>query len=72
MGQRSTSQLRLLDFAMAITFYIIIAFPYLMKVRYEGFHDYHNRFSFFYLIGVFLSPKWLTFRHFIDAPPILK
>lgn len=27
---------------------------------------------FLYLIGVFLSPKWLTFRHFIDAPPILK
>jgi len=27
MGQRSTSQLRLLDFAMAITFDFIIALP---------------------------------------------
>ncbi|WEA41393.1 DUF421 domain-containing protein [Lysinibacillus fusiformis] len=71
MGQRSISQLRLLDFAMAITLGNIIAHPLSDEgLGMKGSMITITVLVFLYLIGVFLSLKWITFRHFIDAPPI--
>jgi len=75
MGQRSISQLRLLDFAMAITLGNIIAHPLSDEgLGMKGSMITITVLVFLYLIGVFLSLKWITFRHFIDAPqsPLLK
>ncbi|AUS86753.1 hypothetical protein LBYS11_10575 [Lysinibacillus sp. YS11] len=71
MGQRSISQLRMLDFAMAITLGNIIAHP----LSDEGLGMKGSMITMavlvaLYLIGVFLSLKWVAFRHLIDSPPI--
>ena len=71
MGQRSISQLRMLDFAMAITLGNIIAHP----LSDEGLGMKGSMITMavlvaLYLIGVLLSLKWVAFRHLIDSPPI--
>ena len=71
MGQRSISQLRMLDFAMAITLGNIIAHP----LSDEGLGMKGSMITMavlvaLYLIGVYLSLKWVAFRHLIDSPPI--
>lgn len=71
MGQRSISQLRLLDFAMAITLGNIIAHPLSdERLGMKGSMITMAVLVFLYLIGVYLSLKWISFRHFIDSPPI--
>ncbi|WP_155591049.1 DUF421 domain-containing protein [Lysinibacillus cavernae] len=71
MGQRSISQLSLLDFAMAITLGNIIAHPLSDEgLGMKGSMITMSVLVFLYLIGVFLSLKWVSLRHFLDSPPI--
>lgn len=71
MGQRSISQLRLLDFVMAISIGNIIAHP----LSDEGLGMKGSMISMtvlvvLYLLGVFLSLNWISFRNFIDSSPL--
>lgn len=71
MGQRSISQLRMLDFAMAITLGNIIAHPLSDEgLGMKGSMITMTVLVVLYLIGVFLSLKWVAFRHLRDSPPI--
>jgi len=71
MGQRSISQLRMLDFAMAITLGNIIAHPLSDEgLGMKGSMITMTVLVVLYLIGVFLSLKWVAFRHLIDSQPI--
>ncbi|QCR31118.1 DUF421 domain-containing protein [Lysinibacillus sp. SGAir0095] len=71
MGQRSIAQLGLLDFTMAITLGNIIAHP----LSDEGLGLTGSMITLtvliiLYLCGVYLSLKWIPFRHFMDPSPI--
>lgn len=71
MGQRSISQLRLLDFTMAISLGNIVAHPLSdAKLGMKGSMITISILVILYLVGVLLSRKWPSFRHFIDPPPI--
>lgn len=71
MGQRSIAQLGLLDFAMAITLGNIIAHPLSDEgLGLKGSMITMSVLIILYMLGVFLSLKWIPFRHFIDPPPI--
>ncbi|ATP41938.1 hypothetical protein CSE16_18985 [Solibacillus sp. R5-41] len=71
MGQRSIAQLGLLDFAMAITLGNIIAHPLSdEELGLKGSMITMSVLIILYMLGVFLSLKWIPFRHFIDPPPI--
>lgn len=71
MGQRSISQLRMLDFAMAITLGNIIAHPLSDEgLGMKGSMITMTVLVVLYLICVFLSLKWVAFRHLIDSTPI--
>lgn len=71
MGQRSISQLRLLDFAMAISIGNIIAHPLSDEgLGMKGSMITMSALVILYTLGVSLSLKWTLFRHFIDHPPI--
>lgn len=70
MGQRSLSQLRLLDFIMALSIGNIIAHP--LSDQHLGMKGSMITISvlvILYLILVFLSLKWLKFTKFIDPSP---
>ncbi|WP_042347552.1 DUF421 domain-containing protein [Bacillus massiliigorillae] len=72
MGQRSISQLRLLDFAMAISLGNIIAHPLSdEKLGMKGSMISMSVLVILYTVGVLLSLKWASFRDFIDSRPIL-
>ncbi|WP_042474090.1 DUF421 domain-containing protein [Bacillus ndiopicus] len=71
MGQRSISQLRLLDFVMAITIGNIIAHPLSdEELGMKGSIITMSALVILYLLSVLLSMKSITFRHFVDPPPI--
>ena len=70
MGQRSISQLRLLDFVIALIIGNIMAHP----LSDEGSGLAGSMISMtvlisFYLIGIFLSLKWHLFRNFLNHQP---
>ncbi|MED4116615.1 DUF421 domain-containing protein [Priestia megaterium] len=70
MGQRSLSQLRLLDFIMALSIGNIIAHP--LSDQHLGMKGSMITISvlvILYLILVFLSLKWLKFTKFVDPSP---
>ena len=71
MGQRSISQLRLLDFVMAISIGNIIAHPLSdEELGMKGSMTTMTVLVVLYLLGIFLSLKWISFRHFIDPSPL--
>ncbi|MGE7622416.1 DUF421 domain-containing protein [Viridibacillus sp. NPDC096237] len=71
MGQRSISQLRLLDFAMAITIGNIIAHPLSDEgLGMKGSMITMSSLVILYSVCVYLSLKWVPFRHIIDSSPI--
>ena len=71
MGQRSISQLRLLDFVMAISIGNIIAHPLSDEgLGMKGSMITMTVLVVLYLLGVFLSLKCISFRHFIDSTPL--
>ncbi|SCB98150.1 Uncharacterized membrane protein YcaP, DUF421 family [Fictibacillus enclensis] len=70
MGQRSISQLRLLDFIMAISIGNIIAHPLSdQHLSMKGAMVTISALVFLYLILIVLSLKWSPFTKFIDPPP---
>ncbi|MDN4634618.1 DUF421 domain-containing protein [Sphingomonas sp. PsM26] len=70
MGQRSLSQLRLLDFIMALSIGNIIAHPLSdQHLGLKGSMITIGVLVILYLILVFLSLKWLRFTKFIDPSP---
>lgn len=71
MGQRSISQLRLLDFIMALSIGNIIAHPLSDEhLGMKGSMITITVLVILYLIGVFSSLKWIILRNFIEAPSI--
>lgn len=71
MGQRSISQLRLLDFIMALSIGNIIAHPLSDEhLGMKGSMITITVMVILYLIGVFSSLKWIYLRNFIEAPSI--
>lgn len=70
MGQRSLSQLRLLDFIMALSIGNIIAHPLSdQHLGMKGSMITIGVLVILYLIMVFLSLKWLKFTKFVDPSP---
>lgn len=70
MGQRSISQLRLLDFAMAISVGNIIAHPLSDEgLGMKGSIITMSTLVVLYSVAVYLSLKWVPFRHIIDSSP---
>ncbi|KMY48783.1 DUF421 domain-containing protein [Peribacillus loiseleuriae] len=70
MGQRSLSQLRLLDYIIALIIGNIIAHPLSdPELGLKGSMITMTVLVLLYLAGVFLSLKWGTFRKFVEAPP---
>lgn len=70
MGQRSLSQLRLLDFIMALSIGNIIAHPLSdQHLGMKGSMITIGVLVILYLILVFLSLKWLRFTKFVDPSP---
>jgi len=71
MGHRSISQLRLLDFAMAISLGNIIAHPLSdERLGMKGSMISMSVLVIFYTVGVLLTLKWPSFQNFLDSPPI--
>jgi uncharacterized membrane protein YcaP (DUF421 family) len=69
MGQRSISQLRLLDFIMALSIGNIIAHPLSDEhLGMKGSMITITVMVILYLMGIFLVLKWPKFRNFINAP----
>lgn len=69
MGQRSISQLRLLDFIMAISIGNIIAHPLSdQHLSMKGAMVTISALVILYLILIVLSLKWSPFTKFIDPP----
>jgi uncharacterized membrane protein YcaP (DUF421 family) len=70
MGQRSLSQLRLLDFIMALSIGNIIAHPLSdQHLGMKGSMITIGVLVILYLIMVFLSLKWLKFTKIVDPSP---
>jgi uncharacterized membrane protein YcaP (DUF421 family) len=70
MGQRSLSQLRLLDFIMALSIGNIIAHPLSdQHLGMKGSMITIGVLVILYLMMVFLSLKWLKFTKFVDPSP---
>lgn len=71
MGHRSISQLGLLDFAMAITVGNIIAHPLSDEgLGMGGSMITMSVLIILYIGCVYLSLKWISFRHFIEPTPL--
>ncbi|MGE7694471.1 DUF421 domain-containing protein [Lysinibacillus sp. NPDC094177] len=71
LGQRSISQLRLLDFAMAISLGNIIAHPLSdERLGMKGSMITMSVLVILYTVGVLLTLKWSSFQNFLDPPPI--
>ena len=70
MGQRSLSQLRLLDFIMALSIGNIIAHPLSdHDLGMKGSMITMGVLVILYLLLIFLSLKWLKFTKFVDPSP---
>ena len=70
MGQRSISQLRLIDFVIALIIGNIMAHPLSDEnLGLKGSMITMTVLILLYLMGVFLSLKWHRFRNFIDHQP---
>jgi uncharacterized membrane protein YcaP (DUF421 family) len=70
MGQRSISQLRLIDFVIALIIGNIMAHPLSdEKLGLKGSMITMTVLILLYLMGVFLSLKWHKFRNFVDHQP---
>ena len=70
MGQRSLSQLRLLDFIMALSIGNIIAHPLSdQHLGMKGSMITIGVLVILYLLMVFLSLKWLKLTKFVDPSP---
>ena len=75
MGQRSISQLRILDFIMALSIGNIIAHPLSdERIGMKGSMITLTVMVILYLIGIFSILKWKKLRNFINAPsfPLIK
>ncbi|WP_019639661.1 DUF421 domain-containing protein [Paenibacillus fonticola] len=71
MGQRSISQLRLLDFIIALTLGNIIAHPLSdQKIGLKGSFITTAILTVLYVIGTWLSLKWPRFNRFLHPEPI--
>ncbi|SDN75663.1 Uncharacterized membrane protein YcaP, DUF421 family [Psychrobacillus sp. OK028] len=71
MGQRAISQLRLLDFVIALVIGNLIAQPLSdERLGLKGSVITTIVLVFFYLVGTILMLKWPWFRRLITAPPI--
>ncbi|MGE7673171.1 DUF421 domain-containing protein [Lysinibacillus sp. NPDC094403] len=71
LGQRSISQLRLLDFAMAISLGNIIAHPLSdERLGMKGSMITMSVLVILYTVGVLFTLKWSLFQNFLDPPPI--
>ncbi len=71
MGLRSISQLRLLDFAMALIIGNIIAHPLSDEgLGLEGSLISMSVLVGLYLIGIYLMNKFIPFREFVAPPPL--
>ena len=71
MGLRSISQLRLLDFAMAISIGNIIAHPLSDEgLGFKGSLISMSVLVGLYLICLYLMSKFIPFREFVAPPPI--
>ncbi|ETI67535.1 hypothetical protein BAVI_16937 [Neobacillus vireti LMG 21834] len=72
MGSRAISQLRLLDFVMALMLGNIIAHPLSdHRIGLKGSVISTIVIISLYLIGIFLNLKWIWLRNTIEATPIL-
>lgn len=70
MGQRSISQLRLIDFMMAILIGNIIAHPLSdEQLALKGSMITMSVLVILYTIGVYLSIKWKMLRQFLEPTP---
>jgi uncharacterized membrane protein YcaP (DUF421 family) len=70
MGQRSISQLRLLDFIMALLLGNIIAHPLSdEQLGLKGSMITMTVLVILYTAGVFLSLKWYKFRNWLEPSP---
>ncbi|RAK23462.1 uncharacterized membrane protein YcaP (DUF421 family) [Anoxybacillus vitaminiphilus] len=70
MGQRSISQLRLLDFIMALSLGNIIAHPLSdEQLGLKGSMITITVLVLLYTVGVFLSLKWHKFRNWLEPSP---
>jgi uncharacterized membrane protein YcaP (DUF421 family) len=70
MGQRSISQLRLIDFVIALIIGNIMAHPLSDEnLGLKGSMITMTVLILLYLMGVFLNLKWHTFRNFLDHQP---
>jgi uncharacterized membrane protein YcaP (DUF421 family) len=71
MGQRSISQLRFLDFIMALTLGNIIAHPLSdEELGLKGSMITTIVLVVLYIIATWLSLKWPFFKHYLDPSPI--
>lgn len=71
MGQRSISQLRFLDFIIALTLGNIIAHPLSdEKLGLKGSMTTTLVLIMLYVAATWLSLKWPLFRRYLDPPPI--
>ena len=71
MGQRSISQLRFLDFIIALTLGNIIAHPLSdEKLGLKGSVTTTIVLIILYVAATWLSLKWPLFKRFLDPPPI--
>jgi uncharacterized membrane protein YcaP (DUF421 family) len=70
MGQRSISQLRLLDFIMALSLGNIIAHPLSdEQLGLKGSMITMTVLVVLYTVGVFLNLKWYKFRNWLEPSP---
>jgi uncharacterized membrane protein YcaP (DUF421 family) len=71
MGQRSISQLRFLDFIIALTLGNILAHPLSdERLGLKGSMTTTLVLIFLYVAATWLSLKWPLFRRYLDPPPI--
>ncbi|MDF2962520.1 MAG: hypothetical protein K0S39_4255 [Paenibacillus sp.] len=71
MGQRSISQLRLLDFIIALTLGNIIAHPLSdEKLGLTGSMITTVTLTLLYVAATWMSLKWPLFKHYLDPPAV--
>jgi len=71
MGQRSISQLRFLDFVIALTLGNIIAHPLSdEELGLKGSMTTTMALILLYVLATWLSLKWPVFKRYLDPPPI--
>ncbi len=72
MGQRSISQLKLLDFVIALILGNIIAHPLSdEKLGLKGSMLTTTTLALLYILGIWLSQKWPLWQRFLEPIPII-